>query len=377
MDGPDPEAAAVEVALRWRLVLGRHAERPLPLPSGDDNGRTDRALGYLYDRDHAARAHRWGGSGGGDGLTIPAWLHEVRQLFPRETVEVVERDALVRLGLRELVEDPALLAALEPSEDLLRALLAFRDELPPAVLPEARRLIRRILARIAARLRRVLEPALRGRRSASRGRVERVFRNVSWHRTLRRNLRRWDPEGRRLVPDHLDFHAVTRRTTPWHVVMAVDGSASMADSLVHAAVTASILAGLPAVTVTTLLFDHRVVDCTRDVHDPLEMLFRAQLGGGTLLLPALQAAARAVRVPHRTILAVVSDFFLGDPLDPVVDVARELHDAGVKCLGLCALDAAARPQYDRTVAGALADVGWTVAAVTPERLAELLAARMR
>jgi hypothetical protein len=368
----------LEVALRWRLVLGRHAERPLPLTPGDaGDQRLDRALGHLYDRDQAAKGHRWGAAVGGSGLALPTWLNEVRTLFPRETVEIVERDALARMGLQELLHDPTLLRQLEPTEDVLRALLAFRDQLGPAVLPEAKRLVRRILDRLRERLQKVLEPALRGRRATSRGAVRRVFRNVHWHRTVRRNLRRWDAERGHLVPDRLHFHPVTRRATPWHVILCVDGSASMTDSLVHAAVTASILAGLPAVSVTTLLFDHRVVDCTDALTDPLELLFRAQLGGGTLLLPALQAAARAVRVPHRTVLAVVSDLFLGDPVDPVLAVARELHDAGVKCLGLCALDAGARPAYDTSVARGLADVGWTVAAVTPERLGELLAARMK
>jgi hypothetical protein len=369
------------VSLRWRLVLGRHAERPLPSSRGGadagEGARLDRALDFLYDRDHRARGHRWGSTSGPEGLTVPAWLHEVRELFPRETVEIVERDALVRLGIAELFGDAQLLRQLEPTEDLVRALLAFRDAIPPPVLPEAKRLVRRALDRLAARLRKVFEPALRGRRASARGPVRRTFRNVHWHRTLRRNLRRWDQESRRLVPDRLHFHAVSRQATPWHVVVAVDGSGSMTDSLVHAAVTASILAQLPSVSVTLLLFDHRVVDCTHDLHDPLEVLFRAQLGGGTLLAPALEAAARAVRVPHRTILAVVSDFFLGDPLEPVLGLAQELHDAGVACFGLCALDAGARPQFDANVARGLADVGWTVAAVTPETLADLLAARMR
>jgi Mg-chelatase subunit ChlD len=372
----------LEVSLRWRLVLGRHAERPLPLrqaspDAGDEGARLDRALDFLYEHDQRARGHRWGSTAGPDGLTVPAWLHEVRTLFPQDTVEIVERDALTRFGLSDLLGDPALLQKLEPTDDVLRALLAFRAHLPPAVLPEAKRLVRRALDRITARLKKIYEPALRGRRSASRGPVRRIFRNVHWHRTLRRNLGRWDPERRELVPDRLHFHPVSRQASPWHVVVLVDGSGSMTDSLIHAAVTASILAQLPAVTVTLLLFDHRVVDCTGHVHDPLEVLFQAQLGGGTLLTPALRAAADAVRVPHRTLLAVVSDFFLGDPLDPALGIARELHDAGVKCLGLCALDAGARPLYDASVARALADVGWTVAAVTPERLAELLAARMR
>jgi hypothetical protein len=371
---------ALSHALRWRLVLGRHAERPLPssaVPGDAEEARIDRALDFLYDRDQRSRGHRWGTPDGPDGLTVPTWLHEVRELFPRETVEVVERDALVRLGLTELLADPELVRQLEPTDDLLRALLALRDAIPPPALPEARRLVRRALDRLAARLRKVYEPALRGRRAAARGPARRVFRNVHWHRTVRRNLRRWDPDAGRLVPDRLDFHAAARQATPWQVIVCVDGSGSMTDSLIHAAVTASILAQLPAVSVTLLLFDHRVVDCTDWVLDPIEVLFRAQLGGGTRLSPALEAAARAVRVPRRTLLAVVSDFFLGEPAGLVVGLARDLSDAGVVCLGLCALDAGARPQFDGAVAQALADVGWTVAAVTPERLAELLAAKMR
>ncbi len=373
---------ALRAALRWRLVLGRHAERPLDLSelaadlpeqrAREAEGR-DRALSFLYDRDHEQRAHRRAGAGGPSIVSVPAWLKDVRTLFPRETVEVVERDALVRYGLRELVTDAEVLRQLEPTEDLLKVLLSFRDHLAPDVLREARKIVRKILDDLARELRATMEPALRGRAAGTHRRPPRTFRNADWHRTIRRNLRRWDRERERLVPDRIDFRAVQRHHSPLRVIVAVDTSGSMLDSVIHAAVCAAIVAGLPAVEVHLLLWDHRVLDVSDRVRDPLEVLFAAQLGGGTQLLPALRACAERVVVPERTVLAVVSDWFVYDEVQPSIEVARELAAAGVRCLGLCALDRDARPVYDAKVAAALADAGWWVGAVTPKHLAEHLA----
>ncbi|MCB9684582.1 MAG: VWA domain-containing protein [Alphaproteobacteria bacterium] len=372
----------LRAALRWRLVLGSHADGPLDLRAAAEGlsegeadlaQRRDGALAFLYDREQERREHRRAGAGGPSTVAVPRWLADVRRLFPKETVEVVERDALVRYGLRELVTDAEVLAQLEPTEDLLKVLLSFREHMAPDVLREARRMVRRILDDLTERIRATMEPALRGRARGQDRRPPRTFRNADWHRTIRRNLGRWDRERERIVADRIDFRAVQRQHSALRVVIAVDTSGSMLDSVIHAAVCASILAGLPSVRVDLLLWDHRVVDVSDRVRDPLEVLFAAQLGGGTKLLPALRACAERIEVPERTVLAVVSDWFVYDEVRPSIELAAELAAAGVRCFGLCALDAEARPNYDARVAAALADAGWWVGAVTPRHLAEQLA----
>ncbi len=378
----------VELALRWRLLLGRHADRALSLdtlaqraPTGEgDVGATardarelDRVLSFLYDREFARRGHQRAGAGQGSGLVVPEWLRGVRVLFPQEAVEVVERDALARYGLTELVTDPEVLRSLEPTEDLVKAILQFKHLMSPEVLTQARILVRQVVEQLAEKLKREVQPALTGPVDPERARPARTFRNADWHRTIRRNLKNWDPQTERLVADRIEFRNRQRGRAAWRIVVAVDQSGSMLDNLIHAAILASILASLPAITVHLVLWDHRVLDVTPHVHDPLEVLMGAQLGGGTRLLPALRHCASLITEPERTVLAVVSDWYVYDEAPACLALAHELVGAGVKGLGLCALNADGHAEYDRRFASALAGAGWWVAAVTPRHLAEHVA----
>lgn len=395
---PDVDAAAptpdrrVDAALRWRLVLGKHADEALPLeePDGDGSPGTegagdladrvqeaeqlDRTLEFIYDREFAKRAHRQAGSGDGHGgLTVPAWLSGVRTLFPREAVEVLEKDALNRYGLHELVTDPDVLRDAEPSPDLLKAILTFKHKMHGEVLEVARQVVRVVVGQLSDALRSECAPALQGGADPELRPPPRTWRNVDWHRTIRRNLRRWDPEEQRLGIDQVRFRHRQKGRGHWRIVFAVDQSGSMLDSVIHAAVMGAIFAALPSVTCHLVLWDHRVVDLTHLVDDPLEVLMQTQLGGGTQLLPALQYCAGLVSEPDKTLIVVLSDWFLYGEGAACLELASELHDAGVRCLGLCALDTDARPVYDEAFARRLAGVGWHVAALTPAKLAEQVA----
>lgn len=395
----DPVGAGdvrVDAALRWRLVLGKHGEDALPLESsaedaaggdpGDGQGQgdladrvneadqLDRTLEFIYDREFAKRSHRQAGSGEGHtGLSVPAWLSGVRRLFPKEAVEVLEGDALTRYGLHELVTDPDVLREAEPNPELLRAILTFKHKMGGEVLPVARQVVREVVAQLAEQLRTDCAPALQGTFEPDDRPPARTYRNVDWHRTIRRNLGRWDPEEERLGIDRIRYRHRQRGRGRWRIVFAVDQSGSMLDSVIHAAVMGAIFAALPGVTCHLVLWDHRVVDLTHLVDDPLEVLMQTQLGGGTQLLPALQHCAGLISEPDKTLLVVLSDWFLYGEGNACLELASDLHDAGVRCLGLCALDTDARPVYDEAFARKLAGVGWSVAALTPKKLAEHVA----
>lgn len=384
----DRDALQVEQAMRWRLVLGRFADEHLGLgQAAEDAGaladpdlaalltearQLDTPLSYIYDREHTERAHRQA-SPDGTGLTVPLWLNRVRSLFPAEAVQVMERDALTRYGLHELVTDASVLRQVEPSYDLVKAILQFKHLMKPDVIAAARAVVDEVLRQLVARFEDECRPALHGPVSPHRRAPVRTFRNTDWHRTIRRNLRRYDTERERLVADRISFRHHQRNRSPWRIVIAVDQSGSMTDSLIHAAVMAGIFSRLPAVDVRLVLWDHRVVDLSHLAGDPLEVLMSCQLGGGTLLLPALQYCAGLVTEPQRTLLAVISDWYLLDQHAECLALAQEIHESGVRGVGLCALDTDCRPVFDERFARELAACGWFVAALTPRKLAEHLA----
>lgn len=401
----DPER--VEQAMRWRLVLGRYADERLgqaalepwrlsEMSDGEsasedtpadahteaaageltrqESERLDAALAYLYDREHEQRAHRTAAGGPSRGLSIPAWLGEVRELFPREAVTLIEQDALRRYGMTELVTDPSILRQSEPTQELLKAILQFKHLMKGEVLEAARAVVDQVVRDIAARLRVETQAALTGpRRPGGRPPVA-SFRNIDWKRTIGQNLKHYDLQRRRLLAERFYFHHRSRQRARWTVIVAVDQSGSMMDSLIHSAVMAAIFASLPHVRAHLVLWDTRVVDVSEWVSDPMEVLMGCQLGGGTDLLGALEYCAQLVDEPERTVLVVVSDWYIFDKAAPCLRLAAEIAEAGVRGVGLCALDAEARAAYDRGFAEELAASGWFVAAMTPRRLAEHIGA---
>jgi len=367
---------------RWRLVLGRYAKKRLDsgLSAEGDGGAGDRmeaALEYLYGREYESRDLRpelVPGSLDGSQPTLVGWLGEVRELFPRETAEVIEKHALDRYGLVDLVTDPETLERLEPSEQLLKTLLALRGHLGADVLEVARRIIRRVVDELRSKLELEVRRAMAGRLSQHRHSPVQIAANFDAAGTIRRNLKYYDPERRQLVLGDLRFFERNTRRLPWEVIICVDQSGSMAGSVIHSAVMASILHGLPTFRVRLVVFDTSVVDLTDEVGDPVEVLMRVQLGGGTDIARAVRYCSQLVENPDRTVLVLITDFCEGGPPGDLVRAVAQLAEARVRLLGLAALDGEAHPFYDKAMAQRLADRGMEIAALTPSQLATWLVA---
>jgi len=366
---------------RWRLVLGEAADSTLA--AGPEVAGFDAALGFLYDRegDLEGRGVRTGERAGGvtpSALNVPDWLDAIHRLFPKETVERLERDAVERYQIHEVVTDPEVLARVEPNEALLRAVLRTKHLMSPELLAMARQLVARVVGQLLDALRRDVRVAFGGTLDRRRGSAHRAARNLDLARTLRRNLKHYDPATRRVIIERPYFFARTRRLGDrWQVVLLVDQSGSMLDSTIHAAVTAACFASTPGLRVHLVAFDTEVVDLSADCADPVEVLMKVQLGGGTDIARALRYGAQLVDDPRRAIIVLVTDFYEGrDPHDLYREVER-LTSSGAHVLGLAALDREAEPAYDREVATECARRGATVGAMTPGQLAQLVAERVR
>lgn len=363
---------------RWRLALGRYAERSLPAEgmSGADR-RADRALDYLYAREMERRGLRRGrdskgrsGSLDPSQLTPLGWLSELRDLFPQSVCETVQAHAIDNLGMRELLSDPAVLDALEPNNDLLKSLIAFKGSADPAMREKIREVTRKIVEDIVRRLRPRVEAALAGRPNRFRRSQLKSMQNFDWRSTIRDNLKNWDSERGVIVADRLRFHGRSRRRLPWTIILCVDQSGSMLASTIYSAVMASILTALPAVEVKLVVFDTSIVDLSSEAHDPVEVLMSVQLGGGTNIAAAIEYCETLVAQPTRTVFVLISDFEEGGSVSRMLAATRRMASARVTLLGLGALSDDAAPVYDRRMAERLAGCGMEVAALTPDRFAE-------
>lgn len=372
--------AELEPALeRWRLVLGEAGDACTGGSglAGHAAAR-DAALDWLYQRDGDLdrRDIRRSAGLGPSMLTTLDWLDDVHRLFPKETIERLERDAIERYEIHDVVTDPSVLERIEPNQTLLKAVLRTKHLMNPEVLRLARRIVEQVVHQLMEKMATEVRRSLGGTRSRAPTRRPRA-NDFDFRRTIHHNLRHYRPEERRLYIERAHFLSRTRRhLDQWQIVLVVDQSGSMTGSVIHAAVTAACLWGLPGIRTHLVAFDTEVVDLTADVDDPVELLMKVQLGGGTDIARAVSYAAQLIDQPRRCIVAVVTDFYEGGDPFRLVRTVKGLVEQGTHVLGLAALDEEANPSYDHALAQRLADVGAHVGAMTPGELAGFLADRI-
>lgn len=370
---------------RWRLILGEAADSCLGAAGGmleGDAAGMDATLAWLYGRDPelAERGIMARSQGGREAsrLTTPEWINDVHRLFPQETIERLERDAIERFGIDDVVTNPEVLSRIKPNETLLRAVLHTKHLMKPEVLEMARRLVAEVVRQLMEKLARDVQLAFSGILDRRHHTRLKFARNLDFRRTIRDNLRRYDPQSRRMVVERLHFFARNQRSLqPWQVILLVDQSGSMVDSVIHSAVTAACLSGLPGIRTHLVAFDTSVVDLTDETRDPVELLMKVQLGGGTDIQQAVAYATELIEHPARSIVVLISDFYEGSSTVLLENRVRTLTAQKTLVLGLAALDSNAKPCYDHAMAARLVAAGAEVGAMTPGHLASWLAEKIR
>ncbi len=361
---------------RWRLILGSYAKDQLSFEEGAslDNGIAcmdlEEALDFLYNREQGEDVRQ--GSLDASRLTAVTWITKIRKLFPKETVEILERHALDRYGMTELLTDREVLEKLEPNQELLKTILQLKHLMKGEVLDAARRIVKKVAEDIAKRLNQDIRRSLLGKIDRNSSNPVRSVRNLDIQKTIRRNLKHYDAENERILLEQVYFHGRTRKYSQWRVIIAVDESGSMLDSVIHSAVMAGIFAKLPMLDTRLVIFDTQVVDLSNYLEDPVATLMSIQLGGGTYITGALQYCETLVENPHRTMVVLVSDLCEGGSVAALLGVSRGIIESGAKLICLTALDMEANPVYDRRTAGQLADLGAYVGAMTPEMLGDFM-----
>lgn len=351
---------------RWRLILGRAADPEDALSLSGDAAGMDRVLEALYDTD------RKGGLGRSS-PNINRWLGDIRRYFPTPVVQLLQRDALERLGLAQLLLEPELLAMVEPDVHLVGALLSLQKAMPAQTRDTARIVIRRIVDDLERRLSRALREAVQQALNRSTRNQRPRPNEIDWPRTIYRNLKHYQPELRAIIPEQITGFGRKGKALR-QIILLVDQSGSMASSVVYAAVFGAVLASLRSVKTQMVVFDTAVADLSGHLHDPVELLFGTQLGGGTDIHKALSYAQTLVQAPQDTILVLISDLYEGGNRTEMLKKAHALRQAGVSMVALLALSDEGAPSYDHENAAALAALDIPAFACTPQLFPELMAA---
>ncbi|QAT82442.1 Mg-chelatase subunit ChlD [Corallococcus coralloides] len=384
VDPKDLDPKDRDALLRWRLALGPEAEKTGACPSlsalgasadtvdlkGDDLEGLDDALSFVYGERSAGR--------GGSKPYLPKWLGALRDFFQDDVIALVQKDAIEKKGLTQLLFEPETLPFLDKNLELVTTLVSARGLIPEQAKDTARAIIREVVEDLRKKLESPLRTAVLGALRRDRTSPIPIARNIDWRRTIRSNLKGWDAERKRLIPERFYFWPNQRRHHEWDVTLVVDQSGSMAESVVYSSVMAAIFASLDVLRTSLVLFDTEIVDMTPVLADPVEVLFSAQLGGGTDINRAVAyAQEHYVRRPEKTLFILITDLYEGGNAEELVARLRQLVDSRSKVLCLLALSDSGRPSYDHAMAEQLTALGIPCFGCTPRKLVDVVERVMR
>jgi Mg-chelatase subunit ChlD len=361
---------------RWRLLLGSPAQEALGSGLSAADAGIDGALGALYDGPGDGPGDvQAGARGGGIGASAPRvarWLGDIRQYFPSTVVQVMQRDAIDRLNLRQLLLEKEMLETVEPDVHLVGTLLSLKAVMPETTKATARMVVATVVAEVERRIAERTRAAVTGALNRTARTRRPKPRDIDWNRTIAANLSRYLPEHRTVVPERLVGYARRQQLVARDIVLAVDQSGSMAASVVYASVFGAVLASLRAVRTSVVAFDTAVADLTPLLDDPVDVLFAAQLGGGTDISQAIAYCEGLITRPRDTILVLISDLYEGGDAAAMLARLGALRQAGVCVVALLALSDTGAPSYDAQHAAALAELGIPAFACTPDAFPDLL-----
>jgi len=369
-----------QALLRWRLALGPEAERTSPelglaglsafgLEVGVDGAELDDldgALSFVYGEQKPSTGSR---------PYLPKWLGLVRKFFREDVIALVQKDAIEKKGLTQLLFEPETLPYLEKNVDLVSTLLGARGLVPDAAKDIAREIVREVVEELRKKLESVTRTAIYGAVRRNSDSPLKIARNIDWKRTIRKNLRGWDRQEKRLVPERLYFWSNQRKRHEWEIVILVDQSGSMSVSVVYSSVMAAIFASLDVLKTHLVFFNEKdIVDMTASLADPVDVLFSAQLGGAEDLNRAVAyAEEHFIEQPEKTILLLITDLFdtMGDTEQLAIRM-RRLVESKVKALVLLKLSDEGRPSYNHDLARTLTDIGVHCFGCTPKLLVDIM-----
>ncbi len=364
--------------VKWRLILGKQSnpdkdtqegasgKQPAEtMELGGEMKSMDSVLEALYDTD------RTGGLGSSSS-NINRWLGDIRKYFPSSMVQVMQKDALDRLNLNQMLLQPEVLEAMQPDVNLVATILSLNKVMPTQTRESARLVVRKVVDDLEKKLAQPLRESIRGAMNrAVRNRRPR-YNEIDWHQTIRANLKNYQNDIKTIIPEHLIGRGRKGQALK-KVILLVDESGSMAASVVYASILGAVMATVRSLKTHFIVFDTEVVDLTNDLKDPVDLLFGTQLGGGTDINKALTYTEGIIQNPSDTILILISDLFEGGSAESMLKKAYSIKQSGVNFITLLALSDEGKPSYDKNIASKLSAMDIPAFACTPDRFADLMA----
>jgi len=353
---------------RWRLILGGQQNDGTGFPLSGMDLQMDQAMEALYDSD------RKGGLGPSS-PNVTRWLGDIRSFFPNTVVQVMQKDALKRLNLTQMLFEKEMLENVEPDVHLVATLMTLSRVIPDKTKDTARQVVRKVVDELMKKLAQPTQQAIVGSLNRSARNRRPKHNEINWHATIQKNLKHYQPEFKTIIPETRIGYG-RKRSSLKDVVLCIDQSGSMGTSVVYSGIFGSVMASIPAIKTKMVVFDTAVADLTEELTDPVELLFGVQLGGGTDINAALTYCQQVITRPLDTVLVLITDLYEGGDEPGMRKRAAELTAAGVQVVVLLALNDDGAPSYDHNNAQYFSDLGVPVFACTPDKFPDLMAAAL-
>ena len=369
---------------RWRLILGKDSQASLDnmgsCSLGGGDSEMDAALAAIYDdipEDDDAPKQRSAGLGA-SAPRLAKWLGDIRTYFKEDVVSVIQTDAIERKGLTQLLFEPETLKSVQPNIQLVGVLMSLKGRIPERTKETARMVVSAVVEEVKKKLEQRLRQAIMGALNRKEHSPIPSASAIDWKWTIGRNLKNYNPKLGTIIPERVYFYSRAQRSNTWTVIVDIDQSGSMADSVVYGAICGSIFASLPALDTHVIAFDTEVVDLTEKCGtDPVDMLFGIQLGGGTDINKSVAYCEKFITDPKKTLFIMITDLYEGGNEAQLVRRLGEMAASGVRAMCLLALSDNGAPSYDESLARKLAAFGIPCFACTPQRLPDLVEGALR
>ena len=358
---------------RWRLILGSFSN----LEIDNEYSEIDETLNFLYDREYTQNGgysldnfNNSNSSKEKSALTVPKWISKVKKLFPKETVEIMQKQALEKYKVTEILTDENILKEIEPNIELLKNILTFKDMMSQNVKKLAYDIVKKTLEEIKNKMEVEIKKVFYGKKLPNSNTTNKIFKNLDIKKTIRYNLKNYDIKNKTIFTDKLFFNQNIKKYNPYNIIILIDESGSMLDSVIYSSIMASIFANLPYLSIKLVIFDISVVDLSEHIKEPIDILFKVQLGGGTNIAQALEYAKKITFAPDKTIVLLISDLFDSNDYKLMYKNANNIIEAGSKLIVLTALDYNANSIYDKEAAKYFSKIGAKVGALTLSKLSK-------
>ena len=368
---------------RWRLILGSEAQKRMEgMGDGPDLSQEDlmmdTALDAIYNRDM-----KFGfGGGAGKGASSPQisrWLGDVRTLFDKDIVKIIQSDAMERCGLKQLIFEPELLENIEPDMHMASMILTLKDQIPKQSKENAREFIRKIVEQINA----LLETDLKRAVTAS---INRKLHSpipsasaLDFQTTIRKGIKDYNTKLKKIIPQKYYFfeRSATTAANKYTVILDIDQSGSMGESVIYSSIMSCILASMSAIKTKVVAFDTNIVDLSEKCEDPIDLLFGFTLGGGTDIEKSIKYCTKYIENPKKTIFFLISDLEEGGNRAGLLRRLTQMKEDGVIVICLLAISDSGKPYYDANMAQRIANNGIPCFAAAPQTLPRLLEKAMK